>query len=107
MLLITGGAVTVTGTVMLLLGAGLKPNGKSGGSNTGLLVAGGVTTGVGLTVAAIGLVILLDSNNGRLPSVRSLQLDHPAVRTPTWASLPMPGHDAAPTPFMLPLGGTF
>jgi len=104
-LLITGGAVTVTGTVMLLLGAGLKPNGKTGGSNTGLLVAGGVTTGVGLTIAAIGLVVLLDSNNGRLPPIKSLATDHPALRMPTWSALAPPS-PAGPT-FMLPLGGTF
>lgn len=106
-LLITGGAITVTGTVMVLLGAGLKPKGNTGGKNTGLLVAGGVTSGVGLVVAAVGLVMILNSNNGRLPPLRSLELDHPAVRTPTWASAPMPGFSNDAPGFVLPLGGTF
>lgn len=106
MLLITGGVVTLTGTTMLLLGAGLKPNGKQGGQNTGLLVAGGVTTAVGLGVATIGLVLLLKTNNGQLPPLKSLATDHPAMRTPTWVS---PSLDAASGGggFLVPWGGTF
>jgi hypothetical protein len=106
-LLVTGGVVTVGGTTMLLLGAGLKPSGKKvGGSNSGLLVAGGVTAAVGLTVATIGLVLLLKSNNGQLPPLKSLALDHPAVRTATWESVPT-GPTAGENAFMVPWTATF
>ena len=106
-LLVTGGVVTVAGTTMLLLGAGLKPSGKKvGGSNGGLLVAGGVTTAVGLTVATIGLVLLLKSNNGQLPPLKSLALDHPAVRTATWESVPT-GPTAGGSAFIVPWTATF
>lgn len=111
-LLATGGAVTLVGTTLLLVGAGVTPKGKTSGSNTGMLVAGGVTTGVGLTVAAIGLVLLLNSNNGQLPSFRSLELQHPAQPRPAWesASLSTPGPVASPAQqpaFIVPWTATF
>jgi hypothetical protein len=91
-LLAVGGVVVVGGTTMLLVGAGVRPDGKTKGGQTGLLVAGAVTTTIGLGVAAIGLVLLLRSNNGRMPPLRSLTSDaHPAMRAPAWlAEAPAP-----------------
>jgi hypothetical protein len=105
-LLVSGGVVTLTGTTMLLLGAGLKPTGKQGGKNTELLVAGGVTTGIGLTVAAIGLVILVKANDGKLPSFKA-EGGAPTLRAPEWASLSTPMAPASGEGFVLPLGGRF
>ena len=108
--LATGGVITVVGTTMILLGVGAKPSGKQGGSNTGLVVAGGATTVVGLTVATVGLVLLLKSNNGQLPPLKSLTADHPAVRMPAWESTAVgvgPVPDPRATGFVLPWQGTF
>lgn len=105
-LLVSGGVVTLTGTTMLLLGAGLKPTGKQGGKNTELLVAGGVTTGIGLTVAAIGLVILVKANDGKLPSFKA-EGGAPTLRAPEWASLSTPMAPTSGGGFVLPLGGRF
>ncbi len=104
--------MTLVGTTLLLVGAGVTPKGKTTGSNTGTIVAGGVTTGVGLTVAAIGLVMLLNSNNGQLPSFRSLELQHPAQPRPAWesASLSIPGPVGSPAQqptFIVPWTATF
>jgi len=96
-LLAVGGVVVVGGTTMLLVGAGVRPDGKAKGGQTGLLVAGAVTTTIGLGVAAIGLVLLLRSNNGRMPPLRSLTSDaHPAMRAPAWLA-------EAPAPLTLPM----
>jgi len=110
--------VVVGGTTMLLVGAGVRPDGKAKGGQTGLLVAGAVTTTVGLGVAAIGLVLLLRSNNGHLPPLRSLTSDaHPAMRSPAWfaetpGALGSPGTlgtlETLGTPVTVPLAsGTF
>ena len=107
-LLAVGGVVAVGGTTMLLVGAGVRPDGKTKGGQTSLLVAGAVTTTIGLGVAAIGLVLLLRSNNGRMPPIKSLTSDaHPAMRAPAWLG-EAPATPAATSPFTLPLAsGTF
>lgn len=108
-LLVVGGVVVVGGTTMLLVGSGVRPDGKSKGAQSDLLVPGAITTTVGLAVAVIGLVLLLRSNNGRLPPLRSLTSEaHPAMRAPTWlAELPSPlTAPLAPTTVPL-MSGTF
>ncbi len=85
-LLVVGGVVTLAGTSMMLFGAGVRPDGKKGGGASDLLVPGAITTSVGLGVGVVGLVLLLRSNNGRLPPLKSLAQDHPASRAPTWSS---------------------
>ncbi|MBL0195552.1 MAG: hypothetical protein IPQ09_15245 [Myxococcales bacterium] len=83
MLLVAGGVVVVGGTTMLLVGAGVRPDGKAKGGQTGLLVAGAVTTTVGLGVAAIGLVLLLRSEQRPPAPAEVLTSDaHPPCARP-------------------------